>query len=157
MNSFNQIIKILEVSKDPLASECLVKMETETIHFRPGFFKDKNELTSLYKLRLSIAQSLNKDKFKPEELASWDAAVESLYKIDCRQIQLVTVNTEKKIYMIFVNADKNILTSMFFLYQKTSLTHLEEHYKEIKERGHSSSTLIYKQGKLKTPSDPNHF
>jgi len=155
MDRFNQIINILENSKDPLASECLMKIRNETIHFSPGFYKDKNELASLYKLRLYNAQNLNRDKFRQEELASWSIAVNDLYNTDCKNVLLVTVNTEEKFYMIFVNADEETLASMFFLYQKTSLEDLKEYYSTVKEQGYSSSKLIYKQGKLESPPTSN--
>ena len=148
MERFEYIIKILNNSKNSLAAECLDKIRTEEIHFQPGFINVKAEIESLYELRLKTAEKLNKDKFKAEELDSWNDAIKELKTANFNQLLLSSVTTENKLYMIFVNKDTDVLGTIFFLYQYKSLEDLETYSKGLKESGYSSSTLKFKNGKL---------
>lgn len=83
----------------------------------------------------------DRDKLSAEELEVWNKAIKELKATSFNQILLSSISMNDKLYMIFVNADANVLASIFFLYQKKSLEGSESHDIEKKEGGYSSSTF----------------
>ncbi len=147
-DDFGYIMKMLADSNQLLAKECLDKISSGEIHFHRGIFKKKVELTSLYELRWRMAEDLNRDKFKMEELQSWREAVEQLKAGHFHDAQLSTVATQDKTYFLFVNLDEDQLAALFFLYQKKSLEERGTYSQEITQRGYTSSSQRYYKGKL---------
>lgn len=142
------IINKLADSNELLAIECLDKIHQSDIHFHRGIFQNKSQLTSLYELRWKMAEELNRDKFKMEELENWKDAIEKLKTASFHEAQLSIIATEEKTYFIFINLDINQLAAIFFLYQKKSLDEREKYNQEIKQRGYTVSGQRYRKGIL---------
>ncbi len=147
--NFENTIKNLKLEKNnSIAQECLNEMLSRQVLFNPGFEQEKEQLTSLYDLRLNMAKDINKDKFKEDEISNWESAVENLKKSAAKKLVLNWVTSEFKHFMIFWDYDSERLAGIFYLYPKSSIKEQEEYNSDIIKRGFSVSSLKYDSGQM---------
>ena len=119
MMAFEEIVENLKKAKNhSVASTCLAAMTNEEVFFHKGFSKAKTDLTSLYTLRLDMAKTLNRDRFKDDELLIWENAIQNLENCDSQELTLNWVKAADRTYMMFWNTESKDLQAIFYLYQK---------------------------------------
>ena len=147
--NFDDTIHNLNLEKDnSIAQECLNAMLNQEVLFNPGFEQEKEQLTSLYNLRLNMAKDINKDKFKEDEISNWESAIENLKNSSAKTLVLNWVRSEFRHFMMFWDYDTERLAGIFYLYPKSSIKKQEEYNEDIIERGFSVSSIKYNSGRM---------
>jgi hypothetical protein len=145
--NFKETLEGLKLENENcIAQECKNEMLNSEILFNSGFEQEKKRLTSLYKLRLRIANE--NATHKKDELLSLEIAVKNLENSSAELLNLNWLRTELKLFLIFWDNESKKLVGIFYLYQKTSIQKTEENYLESIERGNSVSAIKYEKGKF---------
>jgi len=134
-------------SENNLAQECLNEMLHGKIFISSGFEQEKERLTSLYKLRLSIAEE-REGLPKKSDLISWEKAISDLTNSTAERLILNLVRTESKLFLLFWNSESKKLEGIFYLNQKKSLEEIEKNNTETIKKGFSVNSIKYEKGKL---------
>ena len=146
---FEKTVQKLKLERDnSIAKECLNEMLNGEVLFNPGFEQEKEQLTSLYSLRLNMAKDLNKDKFKEDELSNWELAVKNLKRSSALRLELNWVSSEFKHFMMFWDCSSEQLVGIFYLYPNRDIKKQEEYNLQIIEKGFSVSSIKYDAGQF---------
>ncbi len=119
MMNFEETVNNLRASTaTSIVLECLTSMTNEEVLFHPGFSQDKKKLTSLYYFRLKNAEKLSRDKFKDDEIESWQKAIDDLENSQAKELELNWVRCDQKSYLMFWDKADQTLQAIFYLYPK---------------------------------------
>ena len=148
MNFSKTIENLRSESDNSIAKECLSSMTNGTVLFNSGFDQEKEKLISLYELRLDIAKSINRHKFREEELLGWEQAIKKLKNCNTERLWLNWVRSDKKHFRLIWNAESGKLIGIFYLYPKRTMEESEAYNSETVKKGYTVSSVKYVNGQM---------